>query len=147
MHFLENSLLSRHFTCIIHNCQIFQNSKATVQIQLRIQCSCCSFFSCWISLWVYLWLSANVFRHCCTEKGLFGCKIQAVAQVFTQSLEQVIFSQQVCSPYKKCSSSPCYRGLSSCSLSLWLGLWSEFRVLLPWSIFFFNAQSSILIIM
>lgn len=112
------------FTCIINNCQIFQNSKTTVQSQLRIQCSHCS-SSCWISLWVYLWLFADVFRHCCTEKGLFGCKKPDSrpglhAEVRTSHL----------------LTSSLFFPLSN-MLFFALLLWSEFRVLLPCPLFFF----------
>lgn len=143
VHFLESSLLSRCFTCIIHDCQIFENSKT----QLGIQGSHCS-FSWGISLWVYLWLSADVFRHCCTEKGLFGCKKPGSwAGLHTEVRTSSLLLASVFPLFN--------------ILLFPLLLWIEFLKFIPvtWlmiriqsftamlNIFFFNVQSTILISM
>lgn len=143
MHYLENSLLSWHFTCIIHNCQIFQNSKTTVQTQLRIPCTHCRSF-CWISLWVYLWLSADVFRLYSVEKGLFGCKKPDNCQGLHTEV-RTSPSHSMCIPPTKYTLIP-------------LLLWIKFLKFIPltWLMIriqhftamlntFFNVQSSILI--
>lgn len=141
----KRTLLSRCLLVWILTVKYFGTGKLLCKPDLRIWCSRTLLWFLLLDFSLGLPVSVDVFRHCCTEKGLLGCmktgscpgvhtkvrtSLPLTASVFP--LPNILLSQF----FPLCVL--LWIKVLKFSPMTWISphLWSEFRVLLPCSIIF-----------